>query len=263
MKTNPPSLLHRTTVLLYGLFAYAICLASLLYAAGFVGDFLVPKSIDSAPTDSLGVALGINALLLTVFAVQHSVMARPVFKAWLTRFVPPAAERSTYVLMSSLALILLFWQWRPIGGVIWHTEHPLLVALLYTGFAGGWFLVVLATFLIDHFDLFGLRQSWTHFRQLPSRAPQFVTPSLYRFVRHPLYLGLLGAFWCTPTMTVAHLVFALATTGYILVGIRLEERDLLTALGEDYAAYRRSTPMLFPNALARATRSAAPDGSSA
>jgi protein-S-isoprenylcysteine O-methyltransferase Ste14 len=198
-----------------------------LYAAGFVGDFLVPKTMDSAPTDSFGVALAINAALLGLFAVQHSVTARPAFKRLLTRVVPEAAERSTYVLFSSLALILLFWQWRPMGGIVWDVENAVAKSLLHAGFAFGWLLVLITTFLINHFDLFGLRQVWKHFRGLERRPLKFVTPGPYKLVRHPLYVGWLFAFWFTPTMTVAHLAFAVATTAYILITIRLEERDLV------------------------------------
>lgn len=257
MKTNQSSFLVRLVVLFYSVVSYALCLASLAYAAGFVGDFLVPKSIDSAPTDPLGLALVINTVLLGVFAVQHSVMARPFFKRWLTRFVPEPAERSTYVLMSSLAFFLLFWQWRPIGGVIWDIQNPVVAGLLHGGFAFGWMLVVGTTFLINHFDLFGLRQAWLFLRGRPYEPVKFVTPGPYKFVRHPLYVGLLFAFWFTPTMTVAHLVFALATTGYILVGIQLEERGLVAALGEDYAEYRKRTPMLIPGPASRSNKGTA------
>lgn len=246
MNTKQAPLLQRTGVLVFGVVSYAIFFATFCYAAGFVGDFLVPKSIDSTPTDPLGVALAVNAGLLGLFAVQHSVMARPAFKRWLTRFIPAGAERSTYVLMSSLALILLFWQWRPMGGVIWTVDHPVLAGLLHGGFAFGWLLVLVTTFLINHFDLFGLRQSWLYFRGLPYRPLQFVTPGPYKLIRHPLYLGWFCAFWFTPTMTVAHLLFALATTGYILVAIQFEERDLVDVHGAKYEEYRQRTPMLVP-----------------
>jgi protein-S-isoprenylcysteine O-methyltransferase Ste14 len=248
MKT---SFLSRATVLLYGVIAYAVFFGVFLYAAGFVGNLFVPKSIDSAPADPFAVALAVNAALLGLFAVQHSVMARPVFKRWLTRMIPEAAERSTYVLLSSLALILLFWQWRPMGGTIWDVESALGRALLHGGFAFGWLLVLVTTFLINHFDLFGLRQVWKYFRGLPYRPLKFVTPGPYKLVRHPLYVGWLLAFWCTPTMTVAHLVFALATTGYILVAIQLEERDLVAIHGDDYRNYRAQTPMLVPGLPSR------------
>lgn len=240
------SVVLRTAVLLYGAISYAIFFATFLYAAGFVGDYLVPRSIDSEATRGFGSALLINAALLGLFALQHSVMARPAFKRVLTRYIPEAAERSTYVLMSSLALILLFWCWQPIGGVVWSVVHPVGQALLYLGFAFGWLTVLVTTFLINHFDLFGLRQVWKFFRQQPYVSLKFVTPGPYKLVRHPLYVGWLFAFWCTPTMTVAHLVFAVLTTVYILVAIRLEERDLVTYHGADYVDYRRRTPMLVP-----------------
>jgi protein-S-isoprenylcysteine O-methyltransferase Ste14 len=248
MTTQPPSLLKRTLVLLYGVASYALFFATFCYAAGFVGNILVPKSMDGPASGSFGVALAVNAGLLTLFAVQHSVMARPFFKRWLTRFVPVPAERSTYVLMSSAALLLLFWLWRPMGGVVWNLTHPLGIGIMHTGFAFGWLLVLVTTFLINHFDLFGLRQVWKYFRNTPYRPLRFVTPGPYRLVRHPLYVGWLCAFWFTPTMTIAHLVFAAATTAYILVAIRLEERDLVDVHGRDYVEYRRRTPMLIPGA---------------
>ena len=242
---NQPSFLHRTAVLLYGAVAYAAFLATISYAAGFVGNFLVPKSIDSVPTASLWVALMVNAGLLALFAVQHSLMARPFFKRWLTRFVPVVAERSTYVLASSLALTVLFWFWQPMGGVVWQVDNKFGRSLLYGGFAFGWLLVFAATFLINHFDLFGLRQVWLHFRDRTYTALRFNTPGLYKLVRHPLYLGFFLALWCTPTMSAAHLFFAVMTAGYILVAIQLEERDLQEAHPE-YADYKRRTPMLMP-----------------
>jgi methanethiol S-methyltransferase len=247
----PGSPLLRSAVLVYGVVSYAIFFGTFLYAVGFVGDLLVPRSIDSTPSHSLGLALLIDAGLLGLFAVQHSVMARPAFKRILTRFIPEAAERSTYVLMSSLALILVFLFWAPIGGVVWSVQHPVGRTLLHVGFGFGWLTVLTTTFLINHFDLFGLRQVWKFFRGQRYEALKFVTPGPYKLVRHPLYVGWLFAFWCTPHMTVAHLFFALLTTTYILVAIRLEERDLVSAHGADYLEYRRQTPMLVPN-LSRA-----------
>ncbi|HEY5552463.1 MAG TPA: isoprenylcysteine carboxylmethyltransferase family protein [Opitutaceae bacterium] len=247
MNTNDtPSLSKRIAVLAYGVASYAAFFGTYLYAAGFIGNILVPKSMDSGATDPFWFALLVNAGLLTLFAVQHSVMARQPFKRLLTRFIPQAAERSTYTLASSLALILLFWQWRPMGGVIWNIESTAGSALMYAGFAFGFLLVLVTTFLINHFDLFGLRQVWKFFRNLPYRQLKFVTPGPYKLVRHPLYVGWLFAFWCTPTMTVAHLVFAIATTAYILVAIQLEERDLVDVHGRDYIEYRKRTPMLIP-----------------
>ena len=235
----------RIITLIYGVCSYAAFFLTFLYAIGFLGDILVPKSLDSGLTGPLGTALLVDLGLLALFALQHSVMARPAFKRVLMSVVSPAAERSTYVLASSLALILLFWQWRPLGGMVWEVEHPVGRALLYGGFGVGWALVLAATFVINHFDLFGLRQTWRHFRGLPQEPLQFVTPILYRIVRHPLYVGWLLAFWSTPTMTFTHLLFAAVTTAYILLAIQLEERDLMDAHLE-YTVYRRRVPMLVP-----------------
>ena len=249
--------MNRIGVFVYGVGAYVIFLVTFLYAVGFVGDFTVPRSIDAAPEGPLATAVAIDVLLLGLFALQHSVMARPAFKRWWTRIVPEPAERSTYVLLSSAALLLLFWQWRPIGGIVWEVEHPVGRALLYGAFAGGWLTVLVTTFLINHFDLFGLRQVWLHLRGKPYRPLGFVTPGPYRHVRHPLYVGWLFAFWATPTMTAAHLLFALATTGYILIAIQLEERDLADVHGKAYVDYRRSVPMLVPR-VGRARTGGAP-----
>jgi protein-S-isoprenylcysteine O-methyltransferase Ste14 len=238
--------MHRIGVFVYGVFSYACFLATFLYAVGFIGGFGVPHSIDSATDRPLDVAVVVDLLLLTVFALQHSVMARPAFKRWWTRVVPEPAERSTYVLASSLALLLLFWQWRPIGGLVWRVEQPAGHVALYGLFAVGWLTVLVATFLINHFDLFGLRQVWLYLRGEPYQPLGFVTPGLYRYVRHPLYVGWLLVFWATPTMTAAHLLFAITTTAYILVAIQLEERDLCATHGARYAEYRRNVPMLVP-----------------
>ena len=235
----------RIITLIYGVCSYAAFFLTFLYAIGFLGNVVVPKSLDSGLTGPLGTALLVDIGLLALFAVQHSVMARPVFKESLKHVVTPAAERSTYVLASSLALILLFWQWQPLGGMVWEVEHPVGRAVLYVGFGIGWALVLTATFVINHFDLFGLRQTWRHFRGLEQEPLPFVTPMFYRIVRHPLYVGWLFAFWCTPTMTLTHLLFAVVTTAYILVAIQLEERDLMDAHPE-YTVYRRRVPMLVP-----------------
>jgi protein-S-isoprenylcysteine O-methyltransferase Ste14 len=218
-----------------------------LYALGFIGNFAVPKSIDSGPVGPLPVALAVNAGLLGLFALQHSIMARRWFKQMLTRVVPEPAERPTYVLASSLALILLFWQWRPMGGIIWQADTELAKGLLIAMFLGGALLVLVSTFLINHFDLFGLRQVWLYLRKKPYVPLQFRTPGPYRYVRHPLYVGWLFTFWSTPTMTAAHLFFALMTTAYIMVAIRFEERDLVRAHGKAYAQYREQVPMLVPS----------------
>jgi methanethiol S-methyltransferase len=237
--------MKRWLIFIYGVACYAIAFVTLLYSIGFVGNLVVPKSIDSAPQVSLGLALLIDGVVLALFAIQHSVMARPAFKRWWTRIVPKAAERSTYILFSAIALIIMFVFWRPLGGGVWDVQSAIGRDLLYAGFAFGWFLVFLSTFLINHFDLFGLRQIWLQLRKKPYKPLPFKTPMLYRLVRHPLYVGLLFAFWSTPTMTLTHLVFAIATTAYILIGIQLEEHDLLAELPE-YAQYRKRVPMLVP-----------------
>jgi len=237
--------MKRLSIFIYGVLSYAVFFATFLYAIGFVGNVLVPKSIDSAPTAPLSIALLTNLALLGLFAVQHSVMARPAFKRRWTRIVPESAERSTYTLLSSVALIALFYFWKPLGGVVWSVTSPLGQTLLYAGCAFGWGLVLFSTFLINHFDLFGLRQVWLQLLGKPYRPPPFKTPVLYRYVRHPLYVGWFFAFWATPTMTATHLVFAIATTAYILIAIRLEERDLIAAHPE-YEGYRRRVPMLIP-----------------
>jgi protein-S-isoprenylcysteine O-methyltransferase Ste14 len=242
----------RSLVLIYGVVCYVAFLASFLYAIGFVSNLLVPHSIDSAPEGSFISSLLIDLLLLTIFAVQHSVMARPAFKRWWTRFVPEVAERSTYVLAASLALMLLFAYWRPLGGIVWNVDGAVSAALLNGLCAFGFLLVLVSTFLIDHFDLFGLRQVWLYFVGKPYKPIGFRTPGPYRLIRHPLYAGFLFAFWATPVMSIAHLVFAVATTCYILVAIQLEEHDLIAGLGDVYRDYRKHVPMLIPFAGARA-----------
>jgi protein-S-isoprenylcysteine O-methyltransferase Ste14 len=238
--------MKRIATFAYGVICYAIFFGTFLYAIGFVGNFIVPKSIDSSPDGPLGQALLIDALLLGLFAVQHSVMARPAFKRWWTRFVPKPVERSTFVLFASLALIALFAFWQPIGGVIWDVQNPVGRDVLYGLCAFGWGLVLVATFLINHFDLFGLRQVWLYLRGKEYRPLNFGTPGLYKIVRHPLYVGFFFAFWATPAMTAAHLFFALMTTAYILVAIRFEEHDLVTEHGVRYSEYRKQVPMLVP-----------------
>ena len=235
----------------YGVVSYLIFLATFLYAIAFVGGFAVPRQLDGELQTSLPAALAIDCALLTLFAVQHSVMARRWFKERWTQIVPWAIERSTYVLCASLALLLLFWQWRPIGIQIWSVENAAARAVLWTLFAAGWATVLTVTFLINHFDLFGLRQVWLPLIGRPYTQVSFRTPLPYRFVRHPLYFGFLLAFWMTPTMTLAHLVFAVATTAYIVLAIQFEERDLMREHPE-YADYRRRVPMIVPGLRKRA-----------
>lgn len=236
----------RISVFLYGVLAYALFFGSFLYAIGFLGNFFVPKTIDSGPEIPFGTALLINAGLLGLFALQHSIMARPAFKKWWTQFIPRPAERSTYVLFSSLCLIALFSSWQPMGGVVWNVQDQVGQTVLYSVFGLGWALVLVSTFLINHFDLFGLRQVWLYLRGKEYTPLKFRTPAFYKFVRHPLYVGWLMVFWATPSMTVAHLVFALATTAYILVAIQFEEKDLVTEHGMKYETYRQRVPMLIP-----------------
>jgi len=237
--------MKRLPVFLYSLASYAVFFAVFLYAIGFIGNLWVPKSMDSPRAVSLTTALLVNLGLLGLFAVQHSLMARPWFKRWWTRLVPESAERSTYVLFSSLCLIALFWFWQPMGGVVWDLSSPGGIGTMYVVYAAGWLLLLYSTFLINHFDLFGLRQAWLHLRGKPYTAVPFRAPWLYRQVRHPLYVGWLMIFWATPMMTAAHLLFALMTTAYIVVAIQFEEHDLMKAHPE-YREYRRTVPMLVP-----------------
>ncbi len=236
----------RILALAYGVAAYAVFLGTILYAIGFVTGLGVPKTVDSGSVGPVGEAIIVNLILLSVFAVQHSVMARKPFKRWWTRIVPSPVERSTYVLLSSLALILVFWQWRPIPTVVWQVSEPAMATALTGLSLIGWGLVFLSTFLINHFELFGLRQVALNLMDRGAGEPRFRTPFLYRFVRHPLYLGFIVAFWATPTMTVGHLLFAAVTTAYILVGIALEERDLIDLFGVEYERYSQRVAMLVP-----------------
>jgi methanethiol S-methyltransferase len=236
----------RFTAFLFGAVAYLTFVFTILYAIGFVSDLVVPKSIDTGAISSNFAALAVNLALMSLFAVQHSVMARKSFKQWWTQFIPKSVERSTYVLLASLTLLLLFWQWRPMPATVWHIEEPEMAATIATLSFGGWVLVFTSSFLINHFELFGLHQVANNLtgRQMPS--PIFRTPFLYNFVRHPIYLGFIIAFWAAPTMSVGHLLFAAVTTAYIFLGILLEERDLIDMFGDEYRRYKQRVSMLLP-----------------
>jgi protein-S-isoprenylcysteine O-methyltransferase Ste14 len=230
----------------YGIVCYVVFFATFLYAVGFIANIIVPKTIDSGEVVPTREALAVNVVLLLIFALQHSIMARKPFKQWLARWISPSVERSTYVLASSLALALLFWLWRPMPTVVWHIDNTLLANTLLALSLVGWAIVLVSTFLIDHFELFGLHQVTNNLTGKAMPEPKFRTPFLYRFVRHPLYFGFILAFWATPTMTVGHLLFAAGTTAYILIGILLEERDLVSVFGEDYRHYQDRVSMLIP-----------------
>lgn len=239
-------MLKRIAFFCYGSGCYLVFFATFLYAIGFIGNLVVPKSVDSGPERPLIQVLLVNTALLGLFAIQHSVMARQWFKRAWTRIIPEPVERSAYVLFSSLALLLLFWQWQPMGGVIWDIENLIVRSAIYGLFGFGWLTVLASTFLIDHFDLFGLRQVYLYLQAREYTPIEFKTPGPYKIVRHPLYLGFLLAFWSAPTMTVAHLLFALATTGYIIIAIQFEERDLIRRHRDEYRQYRKRVPMILP-----------------
>jgi len=238
--------MKRLFVLLYGVIVYCLFFGTFLYMIGFVGNIAVPKSMDGEPQLPLSTALLINAGLLLLFALQHSVMARPAFKRWWTQYVPEPAERSTFVLFTCICLIALVYFWQPVGGIVWAVENDILAGLLIGLSMIGWMIVLVSTFMINHFDLFGLRQVWLYFLCRKYEHVKFRLPVFYRYVRHPLYLGFLIAFWAAPTMTITHLLFAVLTTGYILTAIQLEERDLLSLYGEKYLKYKKWAPMLIP-----------------
>ncbi|WP_315775632.1 MULTISPECIES: methanethiol S-methyltransferase [unclassified Bradyrhizobium] len=240
----------RLLIMLYAITSYAVFLGSFVWAVGFVGNYnyLTAKSIDVGESSTVTEAVVVDVLLLALFAAQHSVMARPAFKRWFTRIIPAAAERSTYVLLSSVILLLLFWQWRPIPIPVWRVEG--VAAAVLTGVHWlGWLIALSSTYMIDHFDLFGLRQAVLALRGTDATAQPFKTPLLYRLVRHPLMLGFLLAFWATPEMSVGHLLFAVLSTAYILIGLQLEERDLVAEFGESYRRYRQRVPMLLPRLI--------------
>ena len=254
--------MSRIAIFAYGLVCYVMFLVVFLYMVGFIGNFWVPKSID-APPAVVGIlpALAINIGLLLAFGLQHSIMARPTFKNWWTRFVPKPAERSTYVLASNVCMIALLALWQPMPMIIWDVHNEFTRGTVWFLFAGGWLLVLLATFLINHFDLFGLRQIWLHLRGREYTHLSFATPFIYNYIRHPLYVGWMTAFWATPTMTLGHLVFAAVNTVYMLIAIFLEERNLVQHFGRQYEEYRKRTPMFVPRR--NATRSPAPAGNMA
>jgi protein-S-isoprenylcysteine O-methyltransferase Ste14 len=240
----------RLLTLFYAIVSYAVFLVSTLYAIGFVGNFAVPKSIDTGQPVDLGEAIGVNFLLLGLFAIQHSIMARPAFKRWWTSILPAACQRSTYVLLSSLILLLLFWQWQPIPTPVWRADG-VAAWLLIGACAVGWAIAVASTYMIDHLDLFGLRQAFSAMRGTAVASQSFKTPLLYKIVRHPMMLGFLLAFWATPEMSVGHLLFAIANTAYILVALQLEERDLIAEFGTTYRQYRMRVPMVLPRIFSR------------
>ena len=245
--------MNRTLAVVYGSLCYTLFLVVFLYLIGFVGGLFVPRSVDHALTAPLGWAVAIDVVLVTLFAVQHSVMARPAFKKWWTRIVPEPIERSTYVLIASLVLVLMFWQWRELPAVVWDvTWEPARLAV-WALFALGWAMVLAATFMINHFELFGLKQVFAAWRARPAAETGFRVTLLYRVVRHPLMLGFLIAFWAAPTMTAGHLLFAAVMTGYILLALQIEEHDLMAALGAHYAEYRQRVPMLIPGLRKRRT----------
>jgi methanethiol S-methyltransferase len=247
--TNPTVSKNRASkfiAFLYGLVAYAAFFVTVLYAIGFVGGFAVPKTVDSGEQSSITKAFVVDVLLMSLFAVQHSLMARRQFKQWWTRYVPKSIERSTYVLFASLCLMLLFWQWLPIPAIVWQIKDPDVAATVATIALAGWVIVFTSTFMINHFELFGLHQVTNNLTGREMPAPRFRTPLYYNFVRHPIYLGFIIAFWAAPVMTAGHLLFAAVTTAYIFVGILLEERDLVDMFGDEYRRYRKRVSMLLP-----------------
>lgn len=240
--------MNKTTVFIYGIISYLIFLVSFLYAIPFVGDFTVSKTINTGTQTSTANALIVNLVLLSLFALQHSIMARQQFKKWLTQYIPKAAERSTYVLLSSLILLLLYWQWRPMTGTVWEIENQILSFIIYVIYAAGWIIVFLATFMINHFELFGLKHVYQNLQNKEISYEPFQVRYFYKFIRHPIILGFIIAFWATPVMTTGHLLFAVVTTLYMIIAVKfLEERDLRRIHGEKYEEYQRKVPMIFPH----------------
>lgn len=239
--------MKKSITLIYGLFAYLIFLIAFLYAIGFVGNFIVPKSIDSGTETIFLHALLVNMLVLSIFVIQHSIMARPAFKKWFTKLISPAIERSTFVLLTSLILLLIFWQWQPVTTVVWKAQNAT-VAMILTGlFSFGWLVVFLSTFMINHFELFGLKQVFDNLKNKQPQSHVLQVNFFYKIVRHPIMLGFIIAFWATPVMTVGHLIFAIATTLYIIISVKyLEEKDLRKYIGKDYEEYQKKVPMLIP-----------------
>jgi len=239
--------MKKLLIFLYGVFSYLLFLVAFLYAIGFTGNFIVPKSIDSGGETSFLKALIINALLLSVFAIQHSIMARPAFKKGLTKIISLAMERSTFVLLSSLALLLIYWKWQPVTTIIWQAENEIAIYILTGIFFLGWLIVFLSTFMINHFELFGLKQIFDNLKDKQTQSPKFQTNYFYKIVRHPIMLGFIIGFWATPTMTTGHLIFAAITTVYILIAVKyLEEKDLRDFIGKDYEEYQKKVPMIVP-----------------
>ena len=239
--------MKKSIIFIYGIISYIVFLIAFLYAIGFVGNIFVPKSIDSGAETTLISSLFINVILLSAFALQHSIMARPAFKKWFTTIISPAMERSTYILLSSLALLLIYWQWQPNATIVWETENEIAINVLTGIFFLGWLIVLLSTFMINHFELFGLAQIFDNLRNKQTPNPKFQTNYLYKIVRHPIMLGFIIAFWSTPTMTVGHLLFSIVTTIYILIAVKyLEEKDLRKFIGEKYETYQKEVPMIVP-----------------
>lgn len=239
--------MKKSVVFVYGLLAYIVFLIAFLYAIGFVGNFIVPKSIDTGTETNFWQALLVNALLLSVFVIQHSIMARPAFKKWWTSIIGPAAERSTFVLLTSLILLLIFWQWQPIKTVVWEAQNETVAMVLSGVFFFGWLVVFLSTFMINHFELFGLKQIFDNLKNKPPQPHVLQVNFFYKIVRHPIMLGFIIAFWAAPLMTLGHLIFAISTTIYIILSVKyLEEKDLRNYIGKDYEEYQKKVPMLIP-----------------